>query len=219
MAEPIIVSGNEKPSNRRVKIIGVVGVALVLVLVVFPKLSGGGGGGGDVTEFPSTRTPRTTVAAPGDGDAVPETFQGFTSKNPFKPLIAIGGGTGGGVPVVTPPSDTPTTLPPDFSQPPATIPDDGSGGGAVVPTTDPGPTTTTVPPRQPDRVGLLEIYRDPDGAELASVRVNDTTYQVHRGDRFATSYQVISLDIVNRCGDFLFGDDRFRLCEGDEVRK
>jgi hypothetical protein len=76
-----------------------------------------------------------------------------------------------------------------------------------------------VPPRQPDRVGLLEVYTDQGGQPVASVRVNDTTYQVVRGDRFAGSYQVISIDVASRCGDFLFGDDRFRLCEGDEVRK
>jgi hypothetical protein len=76
-----------------------------------------------------------------------------------------------------------------------------------------------VPPRQQDRVGLLEVYPNQSGGPVASVRVNDATYQVARGDRFAGSYQVISLDLSSRCGDFLFGDDRFRLCEGDEVRK
>jgi hypothetical protein len=95
------------------------------------------------------------------------------------------------------------------------VPDDGS----APPAGEPGPTTTTVPPRQPDRVGLLEVYANQSGTAVASVRVNDTTYQVSRGDRFASSYQVISLDVPSRCGDFLFGDDRFRLCEGDEVRK
>ena len=65
---------------------------------------------------------------------------------------------------------------------------------------DEDPATTTVPPRQPDRVGLLEVYSDQSGRELASVRVNDATYQVGRGDRFATSYQVISLDLSSRCG-------------------
>ena len=64
MAEPIIVSGSAKPSNRRVMVIGAVGGVLLLLLVVFPKLSGGGGSGDDITEFPNTRTPKTTVAPP-----------------------------------------------------------------------------------------------------------------------------------------------------------
>jgi hypothetical protein len=101
---------------------------------------------------------------------------------------------------------------------PATIPGDS---GAVDPAS-PVPPAQAQPPvavRQPDRVGLLTIYGDQNGQTTASIRVNDTTYQVARGDSFAASYQVISLDPYTRCGDFLFGDDRFRLCEGDEVMK
>jgi hypothetical protein len=30
---------------------------------------------------------------------------------------------------------------------------------------------------------------------------------------------VLSLDEPSRCGQFLFGDERFPLCEGDEVSK
>jgi hypothetical protein len=228
VAEPIIVSGAPKANNRRVKIIAAIGAALLFLLVVVPKLLGGGGGDkGSVTEFPPSASPPTTVSAPADG--TPETFQGFSSKNPFHPLLDLGGGdsgggstsggdigTGGGV--STGGDTTATTFPPDLGgETPATIPSDD--GGSTSGTGGSGPTTTTVPPRQPDRVGLLEVYANQSGGAVASVRVNDATYQVARGDRFAGSYQVISLDLPTRCGDFLFGDDRFRLCEGDEVRK
>lgn len=218
MAEPIIVGGAAKSSNRRVIVIAAVGGALLFLLVVMPKLLGGGGGTPSVTEFPPTASPPTTTA--GSGDGTPQTFEAFSSKNPFHPLIELGSGDTGsssGGDVGTGGDTTATTIPPDLGgeTPPATVPADGSGstGGA------PGPTTTTVPPRQPDRVGLLEVYANQSGTAVASVRVNDTTYQVSRGDRFAGSYQVISLDLTSRCGDLLFGDERFRLCEGDEVRK
>jgi len=222
MAEPIIVSGAKKGSNRRVMIMAGVGGALLFLLVIVPKLlgGGGGGGGGSVTEFPPVASPPTTVSG-GSGDA--QTFEAFSSKNPFRPLIDIGasdtggGGstTGGDVGTGTGGDTTATTVPPDLGgETPATVPADGSGSAG-----QPGPTTTTVPPRQPDRVGLLEVYANQSGTAVASVRVNDTTYQVSRSDRFAGSYQVISLDLSSRCGDFLFGDERFRLCEGDEVRK
>jgi hypothetical protein len=160
--------------------------------------------------------------APSSSD--PQTFEGFSARNPFRPLIAVstggsssgGGSTGGDVGTG---GDTATIPPPDLGpETPATIPAD-NGGSAPPPDSSPTPTTTTVPPRQQDRVGLLEVYTDQSARAVASVRVNDTTYQVARGDRFANSYQVISLDVSSRCGDFLFGDDRFRLCEGDEVRK
>jgi hypothetical protein len=214
MAEPIIVSGGKKSDNRRVKIMAGVGGAIFVLLVVVPKLlGGGGGGGGDVTEFPPVASP-PKASAP--GAAVPETFEGFTSKNPFKPLVAMASASGGGD-VTVDTGGTPVVAPGDFVDTPATIP--GEDGQPVGVPTEQGPTPTTVPPRQPDRVGLLEVYTDQGGQPVASVRVNDTTYQVVRGDRFAGSYQVISIDVASRCGDFLFGDDRFRLCEGDEVRK
>ena len=69
------------------------------------------------------------------------------------------------------------------------------------------------------RVALLEIFTDTDGRIVANVRVNDTVYKVGEGDRFAGSYQVVSLTLDSGCGQFLFGDDRFRMCEGEELIK
>ena len=57
-----------------------------------------------------------------------------------------------------------------------------------------------------------------DGATVADVRVNSTVYtQLAPGEEFAGSYKVVSLD--GTCGSFLFGDERFRLCKGEEVLK
>jgi hypothetical protein len=54
---------------------------------------------------------------------------------------------------------------------------------------------------------------------MANVRVDSTAYKVGEGDQFATSYKVVSLSESEGCGQFLFGDEPFRLCQGEEVIK
>jgi len=49
--------------------------------------------------------------------------------------------------------------------------------------------------------------------------VSGVVYQVREGDVFADSYQVVSLDQGTGCGEFLFGDSQFTLCEGQEILK
>lgn len=67
-------------------------------------------------------------------------------------------------------------------------------------------------------MALIEVFDDPDGT-TATVRVGSTVYRVREGDVFQTSYQVVSLDLFEGCGVFLFGDSRFELCEGQEILK
>lgn len=68
-------------------------------------------------------------------------------------------------------------------------------------------------------MALLEVFVDDEGVTVASIRVNDTVYEVAEGAAFATSYQVVTLSVADGCGQLLFGDDRFRLCEGEELLK
>ena len=71
--------------------------------------------------------------------------------------------------------------------------------------------------RASQRVALLDVYQV-GGATVADVRVNSTVYtQLAPGEEFAGSYKVVSLE--GTCGSFLFGDERFRLCKGEEVLK
>ena len=51
------------------------------------------------------------------------------------------------------------------------------------------------------------------------MRVNTTVHKVGVGDEFATRYKVLSLDAAAECGRFLFGDDSFRLCRGEQALK
>jgi hypothetical protein len=76
-----------------------------------------------------------------------------------------------------------------------------NGGG----TTNPAMTVT-----------LLDI-RKQDGELVATVEVEDKQYNVSEGDTFAGNFRVISLS--SSCGTFVFGDERFSLCIGQEVHK
>ena len=81
------------------------------------------------------------------------------------------------------------------------------------------PASTATEPSSGQRVALLEVFVDTEGVTVASVRVNDTVYEVAEGAAFATSYQVVTLSVADGCGQLLYGDDRFRLCEGEELLK
>jgi hypothetical protein len=66
-------------------------------------------------------------------------------------------------------------------------------------------------------VALLDVVTS-DTGRSATVRVGSTIYEQARpGDVFATSFKVVSL--TDTCGTFLYGDDRFQLCKGQEVLK
>ena len=95
---------------------------------------------------------------------------------------------------------------------------DNSGGGGGGPTPSPG---ATEPPSSggangSQRVTLIDISGS--GANrTATVEVNSTEYQVKEGDTFAGSYRV--KDLTSTCGTFVFGDEQFTLCVGQEVLK
>lgn len=67
-------------------------------------------------------------------------------------------------------------------------------------------------------MALLDVFTEGDRV-VANVRVNDTVSKVAAGDSFASNFKVVSLDTADRCGRFLFGDDQFRLCKGEELLK
>ncbi len=128
--------------------------------------------------------------------APPATFQVYATKNPFEPVIQID--TGGGT--------TPTT---------------GGSGGTTPTTSGGGSTPTTTPSNAPppgQTVTLLDVSRDSHGNPQARVQVGSTVYTVGEGATFANGqYRVVTLDAP--CGQFLFGDSPFRLCEGEQTIK
>jgi hypothetical protein len=212
MAQPAPGGGRFglEPGRQRALVIGAAGVVvlLLLIFVVVPNLFGGGGGG-TTAQPPLVRPSVTTTTRPAAAPSAPSaSFETFMGKNPFEPLVApagTGSTTGGGT--------TATTT---------------AGGGTTGGTTG-GATATTVAggggvsggaataPRRSQRVALLNVYTK-NGKTVADVRVNDTVYTaLAPGQTFASNFQVVSLQ--GQCGSFLFGDESFQLCEGQEVLK
>jgi hypothetical protein len=145
----------------------------------------------DVSTTTVKRVTTTTKAT-----APPPTFQVYATKNPFEPVIQVTTPTSGST------GSTSTTTA-----------GGGGGGGST--------TTTTTPSNEPppgEVVTLLDVFRDSQGAVKARVQVGSTVYTVGEGDTFADGqYRVVSLD--SPCGQFLFGDAPFRLCEGEQTIK
>ncbi len=194
------------PSGEKRRLV-VLGAILGLLVAVFAAktLIGGGstkssspsGFGAAATDPFSPPSGASVTTAPHgsttpkttSATAPPPTFQVYATKNPFEPVVEVGTGT--------------TT----------TAPGGGGGGGAT--------TTTTSPSNEPppgQLVTLLDVFRDSGGAVKAKVQVGSTVYTVAEGDTFADGqYRVVSLD--SPCGQFLFGDSPFRLCEGEQTIK
>jgi hypothetical protein len=201
--------------RRRLIVLGsVAGFLVLLLLVKFVVFSGGGGSDKTAATLPGSALsslPSVNTTAPSSRSTrTPATFDVFATKNPFEPVIIVtpsdGGGGGGGSTPTTGGGSTPTT-----------------GGNGGTPTTGGNgqPTPTTAPPsNEPGpgtSVALLDVFQEQDGTEMAKVQVGSTVYTVGEGDVFATSYRVVSLSAP--CGQFLFGDAPFQLCEGEEVIK
>jgi hypothetical protein len=87
------------------------------------------------------------------------------------------------------------------------------GSPAPAPGATPGPSGG---PSSGQRVELLDIFTE-SGTRFATVSVDDREFKVKAGDTFAGSYRVLSL--TSDCGNFVFGDERFTLCIGQEVLK
>ncbi len=143
-------------------------------------------------------------------DPLPETFEVFSARDPFQqlvspPVIAAApdgdGAAGGGGADPADPADPSTPATPVVN--PAPVENDDPTGlpGARV--------GTTV-------VRILDVATT-DGVTRASITVNGTGYQVAEGETFAESFRV--LDLSGTCATLLFGDSRFTLCAGDEIRK
>ena len=225
--------------NGRTKTLAIVGLGLVLVAFVASRLMAGGGGGGTeaagqtpatapsvtvapVTPAPGTVTPGATGTPAAPAAPTVETFEVFTTKNPFLALRTAAATPAAGPAVVTPAPAAPAPVAP---APAASAP------VAAAPTA-PAPTVTAAPgvvtaaptgaqataPVRTIRVAVLDVFTEGDRV-LANVRVNDTVSKVGAGESFANNFKVVSLELDTRCGKFLYGDDQFRLCRGEELLK
>lgn len=212
MTEPMVTEAPDDRRRRMALLAGGAAAALVLVLVLVTLVSGGGDDGStSSTTQPTTRPSgetTTTTTTPGSGSR--ETFEVFTTKNPFLPLRSAGGGAA--------PSGSST---PGSGAPAPGGTAGGTSGGAPAGGTGSGGGAgggSTAEPRRSARVALQDVFVE-GGKVKANVRVNDTVYKVATGEVFATNFKVISLSQGDRCGRFLLGDDPFRLCKGEQLLK
>jgi hypothetical protein len=234
MAEPVAVSPSTTGSRRRLYILVGVGLGLlVFCLVGLPMLTGGGGGG-DASSVASSTDRPIVRPKPADPSAKPiETLETFSDRDPFESRTRSAAAPGG---TPAPAASAPAPAPAPAAAPapqilvltapaaPAATPAPASPAPAASPGpaagTAPAPTTappTGAAPREGQKVALLDVVTN-DSGRYANVRVGSTIYeQARAGDVFATSYKVVSL--TDRCGTFLFGDDKFQLCKGEETVK
>lgn len=89
-------------------------------------------------------------------------------------------------------------------------------GGTPAPAA-PGPGAAGAPaPAGGQRVQLIDVFDDA-GTTKAQVRVGSTVYTVAPGQVFANNFKLVS--VSGNCATLLHGDDKFTLCEGEEVIK
>lgn len=203
--------------RRRLAVMAGAGTALGLLLFLATRVMGGG----DTGEVAAVETaapaaaPPTTVAAPAAVAGTVETFEVFTTKNPFQPLRSTSTAAATSAPtgVRATPTSTGATATPAA---PAVTSGSAAPAPAAAPTTASG--GQAVEPARSTRVALLDVFAE-NGRVVANVRVNDTVSKVAAGDTFASNFKAVSLDPAQRCGRFLYGDDQFRICRGEELLK
>jgi hypothetical protein len=186
-----------KVSPALLVLLGIVAVGGLLYLITTL------GGGPSTQTAPPVPTPSASPTATGGGStpaaspspeasptSVPETFEVFESKDPFRPLV---------VAAAEPP-------PTGEGAPPAPSPSPGAGAGGA-----PAPSGGTV-------IELLDIVDAPEGGTAkAQVRIGNTVYTVAPGETFASTFKVLS--ISGTCATMLNGDDKFTVCEGEQIIK
>lgn len=211
-----------EPRNRLPLLVGVGAGLIVLLLLATKVLGGGGGGSTDAAPQPAprVRTTATTAAPAVPAEAAPvETFEVFNTKNPFMPLR---GAATAPAASATPAPATVTATPAPVVATPVAVTTPPAAVAAVpvaaAPVQNGATGGQTTAPVRTTRVALLDVFAEGDRV-VANVRVNDTVSKVAAGDTFASNFKVVSLDSATRCGRFLFGDDQFQLCRGEEVLK
>ncbi len=211
--EPVVI---EEPARRvsppviaAIVVGALVLLALLWFLIISPLL---GPDEEDPTAIPSPG-PTTPLPSPAPSPTEPpaETFEVFEAKDPFRPLVVVGapaaggGATGGGA------TGGGTT----GGATGGGTAGEAAGGGAVAPGAGDGAAGGAAPTGG-QRVQVLDIFTD-DGVTKAQIRVGSTVFTVAPGEVFADNFKLVS--ISGDCATLLHGDDKFTLCEGEEVFK
>ena len=214
MTVPVAADQAPAASASRLPVLLASGAALIVVVLVVSRLLAGGGGGEEAATPTTVAAPTpaavpTTPPPPPGGPEPAETFEVFTTKNPFVPL-RVAAPPGG----AASPAGAPGTTAAPTSAPALT---DG-GGGQRGATKEAGARAGATEPQRGERVAVLDVFTE-QGRTVANVKVNDTVHKVRVGEVFSGRFKVVSLSQVDGCGRFRLGDDRFRLCKGEQARK
>ena len=194
-------AAKRKVSPALLVLLGIVAVGGLVYLITTL------GGGTSPQTAPPVPTPSASPTATGGGSTpaaspspaaspttVPETFEVFESKDPFRPLVVA----------AAPPATGDGAAP---GPAPAPSPSPGAGAGGA-----PAPSGGTV-------IELLDIIdaAEAGGTAKAQVRIGSTVYTVAPGETFASTFKVLS--ISGTCATMLNGDDKFTVCEGEQIVK
>jgi hypothetical protein len=185
-------------------VVAAVGLVLIVGFLAF-RLLGSDGGGDDAASTASTAATggsgspaaTTTTTTPAEPTTPNGSFDVFTTKNPFQPLVVETSTTGTGTTGET--TETSAAPADETVTPPPTVPSEQA------------PAASTP-------VSVLEVYQEGTVVK-ARMQVGANSYVVGVGETFATSYKVISLDVATGCGQFQYGDSTFPLCVGEQVLK
>ncbi len=164
---------------------------------------------------PSAKPKSSSTTTSGSGTQV------FSSRDPFVSPIPV--------PTTTPPTTIPvttTTIPATTTTttpttpPTSTSPSGTTGTTSVGGTTPPTSTsaTGTFYPQPDQQISLLNISNGAQGP-IADVQVGGVSYMVSPNQKFANSYQVISLSATTQCGQFSYQSSPFQLCKSQQILK
>jgi hypothetical protein len=122
-----------------------------------------------------------------------ETSKVFASRDPFEPLVDIGG------------TDEAVDRPGErFS----TGADEGKGDTRSTPFSESADGTN-----EGTSVRVVDVGDD----ATVDVDVEGRVFRVTKGDRFARNFKLLYVEA--KCASMLFGDDQFTICEGERVSK
>lgn len=208
--------GGQQVSRPLLILLGVVALLAVGYLLITML---GGSDDDVIAGAPSEVAP--TEVVPGDGvvdpdepveagseiAAVEPTFEVFDARDPFDQLV-VEDANAGEVGTTQPASDT-TTDPTGTTDPASEAPavDDPSS------TSSPGQSQTTV---GGTTIMLEDVYTT-GGQEVAVIVIDAEGYEAREGETVAGKVEV--LDIAGNCATMRYDDNRFILCEGEQIRK
>jgi hypothetical protein len=182
-------------TKRERNMLVVLGVIAVAGLAFFFLVMSGGDETEQAAPTSPVSSPPAIPATPGTGvgeptDEPPRAVTFFGGRDPFVPLIVDSPAPSG--------SPAPGTSP----VPPGTSPSPGTSPAPIPEPTGVGPAVTGRP------VVLVDVLDE----STVQVEVEGEAMTVTEGQRFARSYEFVSVDA--NCARFLYGDESFRLCEG-----